>query len=92
MEAVHKRRRVGGPGPKAAAAASLAGLSERLRCASRHTARLYPVARTLDLPADETVDAVLVCERRDLLIARRLLIWLLSLTARDACTVGRAQW
>ena len=65
----------------------------------RHTARLYPVARTLDLPADEPVDPVLIGERGDLLIAWRLLtrldlllIWLLSLAARGACPVGRAQW
>lgn len=51
-----------------------------------HTACLYPVARTLYLPANEPVDPVLIGERGDLVIAR------LSLTARDACTVGRAQW
>ena len=84
-----ERHRKGGPGPEAAA--SLVGLSKRLRCAFRHTARLYPVARTFDLPADEPVDSVLIGERGDLLIARRL-IWLLSLAARGACPVGRAQW
>ena len=58
-----------------------------------HTACLYPVARTLDLPADEPVDPVLVGERGDLVVARLILIGRLSLTARDACTVGgRAQW
>ena len=58
-----------------------------------HTACLYPVARTLDLPADEPVDPVLICERGDLVVARLILIGRLSLTARDACTVGgRAQW
>jgi len=87
-----KRRRAGGQDPEAAAAASLVGLSGRLRCAFRHTACLYPVARTLDLPADEPVDPILIGERGDLLIARRLLIWLLSLTARGARTAGRAQW